>query len=241
MHSAINRGDCYSDFSTESSSSPSPSSSSSSDREGHGYSSGSTLNEDLRCSGLSAKARSSARNRKGKALLPMPTSRCPLLLKISCRVLPVPRPAEAQESASVYVHPKYGAIFRHLGDHRRRSPASPSQADESEARDDFETASSPKSYNENGTEIVPTGVTYDFRDYRVLPRPVLSRPESPMASPEASAQKVPRSRPVSRSSSHVSDMSRMAGGTVIRPSTADEDPWLSSESSEKWKNVRLDR
>lgn len=139
-------------------------------------------------------------------------------------------------SPCVYVHPKYGAIFKHLGNQGPHEQ----ESDDVAAQDEFPGRKPFEKHSDGDDRDMEAGITYDFRSHRILPRPVLSRPSSPLPDLHKDPQGEPRSRAISRTPSHTSDMSRRAA-RAARRQYADNDPWLGSENAEKWRNVRLDK
>lgn len=156
---------------------------------------------------------------------------------------------EEEEPATVYVHPQHGAVFRRSKNRVR--PALPAYDDGSQ-RDQIhkqKTSSEKLAQQMDPAQSLQAAAVYDFRDHHTLPRPTLSRPvtpsnfDSPFVSPRQEVLAYPketRSQTVSRQSSVASNMSRLAG-RAPPPKMQDDDPWLSSDSREKWKGVHFDR
>lgn len=137
-----------------------------------------------------------------------------------------------------YVHPKHGAHFQHLTDQQPEEPDLTDAQAHAVLQKESTACESLDKHDGVETRHAGEGITYDFRDHRVLPRPVLSRPGTPSGSPFVEAHGPLSSGLTSRTPSHSSDSSRR-GSPASRRKLVDNDPWLGSEGAEKWKDVRL--
>lgn len=156
----------------------------------------------------------------------------------------VDRKADLEGQAHVYVHPRYGPLFRHLQSQSPRLSNLGAHVENASRTQDGDPArvTSQQMQDQASPPGSEAEVTYDFRNRQVLPRPTLSRSTTPLAgfSRGTSTNAASFSPAISRNSSYASDLSRRAGRATRQKNTEDDDLWLSSDSGEKWKNIQLD-